>query len=92
MALRGKAQASADLAPVPRQLVVAPYPQHVFGRPGAEGLAFVLRVVQVFGGVVGVAGKQLQAAEYLAADLGLDALAAHLAGSGGAVPVVAGKA
>ncbi|MNM57352.1 hypothetical protein D3C81_685500 [compost metagenome] len=64
----------------------------MLGRPLAERAALVVRVFKEFGGVVGVAGDQLQAAEYLAADLGFDTLAAHSARGGGAVPVVTGEA
>ncbi|MNF55879.1 hypothetical protein D3C84_373540 [compost metagenome] len=92
MALGGEAQAGADSVPVAAELVIAPHPQHVLGRPGAEDLAFVGRVIEVLGGVVGVAGKQLQAGEHFTADFRVEPLAAHFARGNRAVPAVAGEA
>ncbi|MNU92455.1 hypothetical protein D3C71_823710 [compost metagenome] len=91
MALSGEAQAGADATPVAAELVIAPDPQHVLGRPGAEDFAFVDRVIQVLGGVVGVAGEQLQTGEHFAADFSIDPLAANLARGRRAVRTVAGK-
>ncbi|MNQ50465.1 hypothetical protein D3C85_644100 [compost metagenome] len=92
MALDAEAAAHAEPAPVARQLVVGPHAQHVLGRPLAEDLALVVRVFEESGGVVGVARRELQPRRDLAADLGFEALAAHLARRLGAVPAVAGKA
>ncbi|MNN58300.1 hypothetical protein D3C81_1733450 [compost metagenome] len=64
----------------------------MLGCPLAEHAAFVIRVVEKLGGVVGVTGKQLQAAEHFAADLGLDALATDLARRSGAEVVITGQA
>nr|GEU28148.1 hypothetical protein [Tanacetum cinerariifolium] len=70
-------------------LVGGPQAHDVFGREAVERQAAAVDVFQVSGLVEGVAGKDVPAFEDFTADLGVQALAAHLAGIGVAVVVVA---
>ncbi|MCY1216871.1 hypothetical protein D9M72_287590 [compost metagenome] len=89
MRLRLRSRADAQAVQAARQAVVGPQAQQVPGRPRVEDLAFVVRIRQVLGRVVGVAREQFQARRDLARGFGFEALAAHLAGGARAIPSVA---